>query len=207
MGKRLSDLEAEVSELREAVDKLSLTVTRLRREVAEQRGRRSSESDRGEEDRLSDESYSVVGARQAHLSGSPGGLRGYPSSPPDCSQQKSGGPSTSALPAARDLSWAQREEIAAGIGRFFTRCLTGSHRGSSGRDKIPLACRLWVVVRDYHGQVHSPVRVFKTWTSCKGWVKQHEDVGDSIFCGFPSAREAKVAIAAAELQWPVNFDQ
>ena len=68
----------------------------------------------------------------------------------------------------------------------------------------PVSCS---VVRDYNGQIHSPVKVFKTWTSCKGIVKQYEDVGDSIFCGFPSAREAKVAVAAAELQWPSTFDQ
>jgi hypothetical protein len=65
-----------------------------------------------------------------------------------------------------------------------------SHRGASGRDLNPLPSRIWVVVRDYAGQIYTPVRVFRSWGSCKILVKHFEDVGDSLFCGFPSERGA-----------------
>lgn len=105
------------------------------------------------------------------------------------------------------LSWAEREEIAEGIGRFFTRCLQGQHRGSSGRDRNPLPSRLWLVARDFEGQVYTPVRVFRSWGSCKNICKRFEDTGDSVFVGVPSEREARTVVRAAGLIWPGVLDR
>lgn len=82
-----------------------------------------------------------------------------------------------------------------------------SHRGASGRDLKPLPSRIWVVVRDYAGQIYTPVRVFRSWGSCKILVKHFEDVGDSLFCGFPSEREGREAVSVADLQWPAHLEQ
>eukprot|EP00435_Cladocopium_sp_Y103_P072870 s334_g41.t1 len=89
------------------------------------------------------------------------------------------------------LSWLRREEIAEEIGRWSARALEGQHRGLSGREKKPLGCKVWVVVRDFAGQIYTPVRAFRTWGSCKNLCKQRQYCGDSIFIGFPPEREAQ----------------
>ena len=100
------------------------------------------------------------------------------------------------------LSWREREEIADQIGHFIARPVAGVHRGPSGRDKVPLPSRLWVVIRDYAGQIYSPVKVVRSWSSAKLLVKKGQDCGDSIFIGFASEREGRRSMAVAGLNWP-----
>ena len=211
MSDRLSDLEREVGELREQLDQLRLDFSRFRREQREQLSRRSSESEvRGPEeetDHLSEGSFSVV-SRAASRGGR--SQSGYPS-PSRTSDSRGGQHSPPLPPSSRSseqaISWGRREEIALGIGRFFSRSLAGEHRGASGRDLNPLPSRIWVVVRDYSGQIYTPVRVFRSWGSCKNIVKHYEDVGESVFCGFPSEREGRLAIAEAGLQWAAVLER
>ena len=105
-------------------------------------------------------------------------------------------------------SWSEREEVAAGIGRFFVRALNGGQRGDSGRDRIGLASRIYVVVKDHSGAVSTnPVRVFQRFTDVKRLCSGAEGhFGDSIFCGFPSIREARCAVATAGFSWPSNIN-
>ena len=111
------------------------------------------------------------------------------------------GPAAVPVPTTA-LSWAEREEIAEGIGRFIARCLQGTHRGSSGRDRNPLPSRFWLVARDFEGQIYTPVRIFRSWGSCKNLCKRFEDTGDSVFVGVPSEREARRVLQSAGLVWP-----
>ena len=112
-------------------------------------------------------------------------------------------PSTTPVPSTASLSWLEREEICDQIGQFLARSISGGHRGSSGRDKIPLPSRFWVIVRDYAGQIYSPVKVVKSWTSCKLLCKPaNHECGDSVFVGVPSEREARRVVQAAQLTWP-----
>lgn len=104
------------------------------------------------------------------------------------------------------LSWAQRERIAQGIGAFFQRSLAGDHRGTSGREHLRLASRLWVVVRSIHGEVFSPVRIFRSWARAKEVVKIGSSAGDSIFVGLPSEREARICVEAAGLLYPDQLE-
>lgn len=94
------------------------------------------------------------------------------------------------------------EDIADQIGGFIARAVAGLNRGNSGREKNPLASRLWIVVRDYEGQIYSPVKVVRSWSSAKVLVKRGSTCGDAIFVGLPSEREGRRAIAIAGLQWP-----
>ena len=71
---------------------------------------------------------------------------------------------------------------------FFARCLAGGHR-ASGRDRNPLPSRLWVVVRDYAGQIYTPVRVFRSWGACKLLVKHFEHCSRWGRRTFPTADE------------------
>ena len=105
-------------------------------------------------------------------------------------------------PQGRDpISWEERDQIARGIGAWIRRCLDGIPRQSSGRDRIPLQSRYWVVVKSITGEVHNPPLVFNCWYRAKGLVKRGSQTGDSIFFGVPSQREASTAILAAGLQW------
>ena len=93
-------------------------------------------------------------------------------------------------------NWPEREEVARGIGRFFVRALEGGHCGNSGRDRIALPSRLYVVIRNRAGLVTTnPVRVIYRFSEVKLLCAQEGDFGDSIFCGFPSLRcERPVAL-------------
>ena len=112
------------------------------------------------------------------------------------------GPACSGQTRAADYTEAERREVAAEVGRFFRRCLAGEERGTSGRDRIRLQSRYYVLCRDISGQCYNPVRVFSSFTALKPLVKQSGSSGDSVFAGFPTYWEASVAVAAAGLQWP-----
>ena len=106
-------------------------------------------------------------------------------------------------PASRasDLTWEEREEVAVNVGRFLRRSLNEDHRGTSGRDAIPLASRYWIVVRDISGTVYDPVRVFARWTPAAALVKRGSSCGNSIFVGLPSQREINCALRAGSFAW------
>ncbi len=63
------------------------------------------------------------------------------------------------------LDWGLREDIADQIGHFIARSIAGRYRGQSGRDRNPLPSRIWVVVRDYAGQIYSQVTAGLNWPS------------------------------------------
>ena len=207
--------EGELQDLREEVEDLRAEVRRLRRGLSELRQLVENRSD----SRVSD-------SRPA--SGHPGKERattysGYSgsSSSPDREGRAlvaEAAPAQQSLPVASvspttapspmSLTWLQREQICDEIGRFLARSIAGSFRGPSGRDKINLPSRIWIIVRDYAGQIHSPVKVVRNWTSCKVLVKpSNHECGDSVFVGLPSEREARRVVAAAELDWPAVVEQ
>ena len=101
------------------------------------------------------------------------------------------------------LSDSERRKIALRIGDFFARALAGLHRGPSGRRENPFTSRLYVLCRDVSGQVFEPVRVFKTFGALKPFIGD-SGFGDSVFAGFPSQWEAKLAVERAGLVWPAD---
>ncbi|CAL1137652.1 unnamed protein product [Cladocopium goreaui] len=46
-----------------------------------------------------------------------------------------------------------RAALAKELGQFLRRCLSGEHRGTSGRDRLRLQNRFYIVCADYHGKV------------------------------------------------------
>lgn len=100
-----------------------------------------------------------------------------------------------------------RSAVARETGQFFLRCLRGEPRGISGQGRIRLQKRIYVVVRDFAGLVSThPVRVFSSFSSAKQIVADRAsgEFGDSIWCGFASQWEAKVATAEAGFAWPAS---
>ncbi|OLQ06696.1 Coiled-coil domain-containing protein 147 [Symbiodinium microadriaticum] len=90
-----------------------------------------------------------------------------------------------------------REEVCESVGLFLKRCLNGEHRGASGRDRLPLASRLWIVVRGFDGTVYNPPRIFSRFSSCKPIVKRGSDTGDSIFVDLPAHKDVVLCLRAA----------
>ena len=191
-------LRQEVGDLRDEVEGLRADLARVRRSVSELRlGSNLSDSrslSRQAIEEESEDSYSVVSETPSRSCVAPGSpyqapVGGATTSLPASSASFGGGSGTTSPQRAPVLSWPERLAIADQIAGFIERSLAGGHRGNSGREKNPLQSRYWVVIRDYAGQIYSPVKVFTRWGSAKDLVKKVHDCGDSIFIGFPRASE------------------
>lgn len=113
--------------------------------------------------------------------------------------------STPAATGAAAYTHSEREAAARETGDFFVRCLSGEPRGSSGRGRIRLQNRIYVVIRFFAGEVFTkPVVVLQQYSQVKQLVchPRAESFGDSIFAGFPSRWEAQLAVATAGYDWP-----
>ena len=121
-------------------------------------------------------------------------------------QSETPGSSSATLPPGRSegppYSWEYRYEAAREVGRFLRRSLTGGHRGLSGREKIKLQNRCYLVIRDFEGSVYTPVLLVRAYSRVRELCQRNGSWGDSIFVGFPSAQEASVAVSEAGLVWP-----
>lgn len=84
-----------------------------------------------------------------------------------------------------------RRALAREIGRFLRRA--GDHRGSSGWDRLKLANRCYLVVADFTGRVLPTPLFADNFQEVRELCKRGSDCGDSVFVGFPSKWEARVA--------------
>ena len=104
---------------------------------------------------------------------------------------------------------AERHEWALKVGDWLKRGLEG-HVGPSNRKENSLQSRLFVVVRDFAGQVHSPVLIFRTLSAARAVVQKPgscpANFGNSLFIGFPSKEEARIAVTQAGLEFPSNLE-
>eukprot|EP00435_Cladocopium_sp_Y103_P049652 s1444_g15.t1 len=89
---------------------------------------------------------------------------------------------------------AGRRQLAAEIGLFLQRCVRGEHRGTSGRDRLKLQNRIYVVLADFEGNLLSEPRVESSFAPVKALCKRGSDPGRAIFVGFPTKWEAKLAL-------------
>lgn len=208
MSRRSISLEREVADLREEVGDLRADLAQLRRELRDLRRQRGGDSRASIDSRPESRSDSRTGYASPTPSSTTRGGHQSPEPERDFSVVESA-PSGAASVPGTPLTWIQREVICDKIGDFISNSLEGRHRGQSHRDQIPLPSRIWVIVRDYEGQIYTPVKVVKTWTSCKALVKHPSggDCGDSIFVGLPSEREARRVIFSAGLDWPQVVEQ
>lgn len=211
-------LQREVRDLREELEGLRSEVSRLRRALADLRLGGESTYSRSDSRRAieeeSEDSYSVVSEAASRAASFQPLARVAPTSAPvqttslPASSASLAAAGTTSVPSGRPvLSWDERLAIADQIAGFIERSLAGTNRGNSGREKNPLQSRYWVVIRDYCGQIYSPVKVFTNWTGAKTLVKKGHDCGDSIFIGFPTEQEGKRSVEGAGLLWPAYFER
>ena len=98
-----------------------------------------------------------------------------------------------------------RVQVAQAVGRFLAGQLAGNRTGGSGRDRLRLASKFYIVCRDSSGKDYLPPLV----TSSFSRVKQlcfvggnRDNCGSSVFIGLPSQSEVRLALAAAGLPCP-----
>lgn len=111
----------------------------------------------------------------------------------------------SGVSSASSYSTEEREAAARDTGNFFRRCLSGQPRGDSGRSQVRLQNRVYVVIRTFAGAIHtSPVLVFDNFAQVKRIVAEPgtNQFGDSVFAGFATKWEAKLAVSCAGYSWP-----
>lgn len=122
-----------------------------------------------------------------------GGASGYLSSTP--AQAPAAG-------TANSVSLVDRERICVEIGEHIARALQGLNRGESGRKKLKLASRLYLVFKDINGTVFEPCKLLHRWLEVKQICERSGDFGDSVFIGLPSLFDARIVCRAAGVPLP-----
>lgn len=130
-----------------------------------------------------------------------------PSESPSASAKAEAVPKSGYPASVTSQSWGERERIAAEVGGFLRRALEGGPRGTSGRDRIKAASRLYIVARDIQGREYNPPVICNRFSRVKELCFVGSEVGDSVFVGLPSQREVLVCLEAAGLQVPTSFQQ
>lgn len=95
-----------------------------------------------------------------------------------------------------------RALLARQIGRFLRASVEGRHFGSSGRDKLSLRSRLYVALADYQGNRFPKPRVYREFSSLAAVCKRGPSAGNSVFVGFATEWEAKLALEEGGFAWP-----
>lgn len=90
-------------------------------------------------------------------------------------------------------------------GRFLRRALSGDFRGSSGRDRLRLQSRHYVVAKSYEGEVYSPVKVFEHFSQVRELCKRDFSCGQAVFLGFATKWELRLALEEGEFERPAGL--
>ena len=115
-----------------------------------------------------------------------------------------------------------RLALAKEIGKFLRRAVTGQPRGSSGRDRLKLQNRCYLVVADFEGKALAEPKFLTSFQEVKAICKRGSEAGDSVFVGLPTKWEAKsgadcgglpsacgpsqcLSLQASRLKWPRLF--
>ena len=104
--------------------------------------------------------------------------------------------------AVDPTSDSARGVLAREIGQFINRCLRGDIRGSSGRDRLRLQNRLYIVAADFNGQRYNPPLILERFAEVKALCKRESDCGQSVFIGLATKWEAKIVVQEAGLELP-----
>ncbi len=99
-----------------------------------------------------------------------------------------------------------RERLAEQIGRFLGRAAKGEIRGSSGRDRLRLPNRCYLIVADFEGVRLQPPIYTQEFSEVRRRCKRGPALGNSIFVGLASRWEAEVAARHSGLPLPAALN-
>ena len=95
-----------------------------------------------------------------------------------------------------------RVSVAKEVGAFLGRACRGEHRGNSGRDKVQIASRVYIVLAPFSGELYPEPRLYSKFESVKALCKRGPDAGRSVFVELPTQWEALIALKEAGYDWP-----
>ena len=95
-----------------------------------------------------------------------------------------------------------RRLLAQEIGRFLVRCVRGQPRGTSGRDRLKLQNRLYIILGDFEGNVFDEPIVAFEFAPVKSICKRGSDCGKAIFVGLATKWEARIVLQTAGYSLP-----
>ena len=98
-----------------------------------------------------------------------------------------------------------RRLLAAEIGKFLGRAAQGDFRGSSGRDRLRVANRCYLVVKNFEGVALSTPLFTQQFSEVRRLCKRGNECGASVFIGLATIWEAKVAIRHSGLPVPASL--
>lgn len=172
----LASLRAQIAALQVTVEDLVDRVERLEITEAE----RSSETEVVS-------TWQAVTAASSDLTAASGLAAEAPVSPVDPSDQEG------------------RRVLAEQIGRFLGRAARGENRGSSGRDRLRLSNRCYLIIADFEGVRLDPPIYTQQFSEVRSRCKRGPACGNSIFVGLPSRWEAEVAARESGLPLPAGL--
>ena len=94
-----------------------------------------------------------------------------------------------------------RAALARHIGHFVNRALRGEFRGNSGRERLALASRLYLVFALHSGEHCNPPIVCFSWSAAKDLCKRGSSAGQAVFVGLASEWEARIVLETASFSW------
>lgn len=104
-----------------------------------------------------------------------------------------------------DITDTERRQDAIAVGHFLRRALDGLALDPPRAHRARLPARCYVLCRDVTGTEFNPVQFFRSFAPLKPLVREGEATGrQSVFAGFPSQWEARLAVETARLTWPAN---
>ena len=117
----------------------------------------------------------------------------------------SAAPSSTACEGVRTAGLsALRVEVAEEVGAFLGRAVRGEHRGNSGRSRVNLSSRVYIVLAGFDGRVLEEPLLFSNFGAARELCLRGPDSGNSIFVGLPSQAEAAIALCVAGFAWPAR---
>lgn len=183
MSSEVRALRAEIESLRGLVESLRITVEDLRERV---------EFSEQQQDLSQQPIRPTFSSRAPRATGSYSLVSG--------SSERAGIGSSALSIAAEDSEG--RADLAREIGAFLKRAAGGDFRGSSGRSRLNLPNQLYVIIKDFFGHRLPRVRVVRDFATCSSICKRGPSAGSSVFVGFASEWEAKIALEEFGEEWP-----
>ena len=99
-----------------------------------------------------------------------------------------------------------RERLCRDIGLFLRRAVRGERLGSSGRDRLRLQNRCYLIVKDYEGRVVEPPIFTESFAAVKQRCKRGSELGRAAFVGLPSRWEARLVCLEGGFQLPAELN-
>ena len=98
-----------------------------------------------------------------------------------------------------------RARLARQCGRFLRRALQGDFRGSSGRDRLGLGSRYYLICADYEGREQHPPLLLERFAEVRSRCKRASSCGGSVFLGCATKWELTLAIEEGGFERPVGL--